>query len=117
MTHTIPDIPFSIKNGSRFSQDPHKSHWKVAKHILRYIKGTDRFGIQYTVDTPQLMGFTYFDWARSVDDRKSTLGFVYHFGSTHIPWSCKKQSAIALSSVEAEYRVVILASQEALWLR
>jgi hypothetical protein len=62
------------------------------------------------------VGFTDSNWAGSIDDRKSTSGFVYHFGSAPIAWSCKKQLAIALSSAKAEYRVVVLASQEVLWI-
>ena len=72
LTHTKPDIAFAVGLVSRFSQDPHESHWKVAKRILRYIKGTVRFGIQYTVGTPDLVGFTYSNWDGSVDDQKST---------------------------------------------
>jgi hypothetical protein len=117
LTHTRHDICFAVGLVSRFSQDPHESHWKAAKHILRYIQGTTNFGIQYSSGASQLVGFTDFDWAGSVDDRKSTSGFVYCLGSAPVTWSCKKQSAIALSSAEAEYRAAVLASQEVLWLR
>eukprot|EP00253_Pinus_taeda_P013207 PITA_13207 len=34
-----------------------------------------------------------------------------------ITWACKKEAAISLSSVEAEYRGAVEASKEALWLR
>eukprot|EP00253_Pinus_taeda_P015470 PITA_15470 len=34
-----------------------------------------------------------------------------------ITWACKKQAAISLSSAEVEYRGVVEASKEALWLR
>jgi hypothetical protein len=63
------------------------------------------------------VGFIDFDLAGSVDDRKSTSEFVYCLGSTPITWSCKKQSAIALSSAEDEYCVVVLAIREVLWIR
>jgi hypothetical protein len=33
-----------------------------------------------------------------------------------VTWACKKQQAISLSSAEAEYRAMVNASQEALWL-
>ena len=116
MNHNQPIFAFSIGLVSRFSQDPHQSHSKPAKHILRYIEGIARFGIQYTVGTSELVGFTNFDWFRLVDDKKSTSSFVYHFGSSPIAWSYKKQSSIALSSVEVEYHVAVLASQVVLWL-
>ena len=110
MTHTRPNISFAVGLVSRFSKDPHESHWKVAKHILRYIHDTSKFDILYTTGSSQLEGFTDSDWAGSIDDRKSTSGFFYSLGSTPIAWSCKKQSSIALSSAEDEYRVVVLAS-------
>eukprot|EP00253_Pinus_taeda_P008523 PITA_08523 len=42
---------------------------------------------------------------------------VFTLGSGPITWACKKQAAISLSSVEAEYRGAVEASKEALWLR
>lgn len=117
LTHTRPDIAFAVGLVSRFSQDPHESHWRDEKRILRYIKGTVRFGVQYTAGTSKLVGFTDSDWVGSVDNRKSTSGFVYHFGSAPIAWSGKKQSTISLCFTEVEYHVVVLAIQEVLWLR
>jgi hypothetical protein len=64
-----------------------------------------------------LVGFTDSDWAIDPDDRKSTTGYVFILGSGPITWAYKKQHAIALSSIEVEYRAVVNASQEALWLR
>jgi hypothetical protein len=64
-----------------------------------------------------LVGFTDSDWADDPDDRKSTAGYVFSLGSRPVTWACKKQQAIALSSVEAEYQAMVNASQEALWLR
>ena len=64
-----------------------------------------------------LIGFTDFDWAGDPNDRKSTAGYVFTLGSGPITWSCKKQSAISLSSIEAEYRGAVEANKEAMWLR
>jgi hypothetical protein len=118
LTHTRPDISFAVGNMSLGSlKMSHESHWKASKCILRYIQGTTNFGIQYSSGASHLVGFTDIDWVGSVDDRKSTYGFFYCLGSTPITWSCKNKSEIALSSMEVEYRVVVLASQEVLWLR
>ena len=57
------------------------------------------------------------DWASSKEDRRSTSGFVFMIGSNPITWSSKKQPTIALSSMEAEYRVLIFATCEAMWLK
>ena len=98
-------------------QHPHESHWKASKTILRYICGTVQFRIHYsTRETPLLVGFIDFDWTGDPDDQNST-GYVFTLGSGPINWACKKQSAIALSSAEAEYRAAVQASTEATWLR
>lgn len=117
LTHTRPDISFAVGLVSRFSHDPHESHWQAAKRILRYIQGTSSHGIHYTSGEPHIVGYTNSDWAGDVTDRKSTSGFVFYLGSGPITWSCKKQTTHALSSIEAEYRSAVLASQEILWLR
>ena len=98
-------------------QTPHEIHWKAAKRILRYVRGTVQFGIHYSSGgTPLLVSFTDSDWAGDPDDRKSTTGYVFSLGSKSISCFCKKQQTITLSSVEVEYRAKVNASQEALWL-
>ena len=64
-----------------------------------------------------LVDFTDSGWAGDPDDRKSTASYVFSLGSGLVTWDCKKQQALALSSAEAEYRVVVNASQEALWFQ
>ena len=61
--------------------------------------------------------FTDSDWVSDPDDRNSTADYVFTLGSRPIIWACKKQGAVSLSSAEAEYRGVVEASKEALWLR
>eukprot|EP00253_Pinus_taeda_P013989 PITA_13989 len=118
LTHTRPDLSFAVGLVARFMQNPRESHWKAAKRILRYVRGTVQFVIHYSAkETPLLVGFTDSDWAGDPDDRKSTAGYVFTLGSGPITWACKKQAAISLSSAEAEYRGAVEASKEALWLR
>jgi hypothetical protein len=64
-----------------------------------------------------LVGFIDSDWVDDPDDQKSTIGYVFSLGSGPVTWACKKQQAISLSLVEAEYQAVVNASQEALWLQ
>ena len=116
LTHSRPDLSFVVGRVSRYMQTPHESHWKEAKRILRYIRGTIQFGIHYsTGGKPLLVGFTDSDWAGDPDDRKSTTGYVFSLGSRPVTWACKKQKDLAISSA-AEYRAAINAIQEALWL-
>eukprot|EP00253_Pinus_taeda_P018135 PITA_18135 len=63
-----------------------------------------------------LLYFTDADWAGSVDDRKSTSGGAFFMGSRLVSWFSKKQSSIALSTVEAEYVVVASCCTQLLWM-
>ena len=57
---------------------------------MRYVKGTKRFGILYTtLENSELVAYSDSDWAGSVDDRKSTSGYVFHTDSGAISWASK----------------------------
>eukprot|EP00253_Pinus_taeda_P014026 PITA_14026 len=66
--------------------------------------------------SPLLVGFTDSDCAGDPNDRKSIASYAFTLGSGPITWACKKQSVISISLAEAEYRGVVEASKEALWL-
>ena len=118
LTHSRPDIMYSVSMVSRFMHAPSKQHVGAAKRILKYIAGTLKKGVWYeSVEDPKLSGFTDSDWAGSIDDRKSTSGSVFNLGSGAITWCSKKQDSIALSSAEAEYVAAGAAAKQAIWLR
>ncbi|XP_059064572.1 secreted RxLR effector protein 161-like [Cryptomeria japonica] len=54
------------------------------------------------------------DWEGSIDDRKSTFGYVFHLGLSAIPWASKKQPIIALSTTEVEYIAANVAACQAI---
>ncbi|KAH9308523.1 hypothetical protein KI387_036434, partial [Taxus chinensis] len=102
---------------TRFMQEMKKCHWIAAKHLLRYVRGTVDFGLEYHKNTQFfLQGYTDSDYAGSVDDRKSTSRYVFHLGSGPISWVSKKQYVVDLSSTEAEYRGARGAVCEVIWL-
>ncbi|GMP96916.1 hypothetical protein CsSME_00045349 [Camellia sinensis var. sinensis] len=57
------------------------------------------------------------DWGGDLDERKSTSGYAFMLSDGAISWSSKKQSCIALSTMEAEFVACSSAVQEAVWLR
>jgi hypothetical protein len=90
LVNTRPDIYFSMSTLSQFMSEPRKLHWVVAKHVLRYLRGTIGYGLRYfSSGEVMLQGYTDSDWARSADDRKSTSGTC--LGSTIISWISRKQ--------------------------
>ena len=46
---TMLDIAYVVNLLARFSAKPTKQHWNGAKHILRYLKGTEDLGLFYKV--------------------------------------------------------------------
>ena len=48
LTTTRPYISYSVSILSQFLAKPCETHWKVAKQVLRYLKGTINFGLLYT---------------------------------------------------------------------
>ena len=76
------DIMYAVSLISRFMETPKETHWQVGKRILRYMNGAKEYGVLYsTSDNFKLICYTESDWAGSVDDRKSTSGYVFHLGS------------------------------------
>eukprot|EP00253_Pinus_taeda_P007975 PITA_07975 len=115
---TRPDIMFAVSLISGFMERPKEAHWQAAKRIMRYVKGTKRFGILYTSsESSNLFGYTDSDWDGSVDDRKSTSGYLFHMGSGAISWASKKQPIVALSTAEAEYVAATAAACQGVWMR
>ena len=50
-------------------------------------------------------------------NRRSTSGYCSFIGGNLVTWQSKKQSVVARSSVEAEFRVVAHGICEIMWIR
>ena len=114
---TRPDIAYAVSSLSQFNQNPGKAHWISAKRILRYLKGTQHFGLLFTKNGKNLHGYVDADWGAAVDDRRSYTGFVFKLANSAISWESRKQRTVALSSTEAEYMALTEAAKETTYLR
>jgi hypothetical protein len=117
LVNTKPDICFALNTLSQDMVEPRHVHWIATKHVLRYLHGTIAYGLRYVLDGEvKLQGYTDFDWAGSVVDRESTSGCCFYLGSGLISWLSRKQTLVALRSIEAEYIAASVASYEEVWL-
>eukprot|EP00253_Pinus_taeda_P031300 PITA_31300 len=111
------DIMHAVGIIGRFQANPKETHLQAVKRIFKYLQGTKNYGLWYPRDTDlTLHAYTEADWAESMDDRKSTSGGAFFMGSRLISWFCKKQSSIALSTVEAEYVATTSCYTQLLWM-
>ena len=62
------------------------------------------------------MGYVDADTARDLDDRRSTMGYVFTLGEGPLFWKSMVQALVALSTTELEYMEVAKSAKEALWL-
>lgn len=97
---------------------PTKTHWFVAKRILRFLKYTIYHGL-FLQHHQQLCvsAFTDADWASNRDDRTSTSTHIVYFGGNAISWCSKKQKSVARSSTKAEHRALASCTAEVLWIQ
>lgn len=107
LTHTRPDLAFTVQHQSQYLQKPISSHMHTTLHILRYLQGSSEVGV-FISSSPDLSLSAYCDsyWATCPDTRKSVTGFCILLGGSLIGWKAKKQPVVSLSSAEAEYRAI-----------
>lgn len=118
LTVTRPDLMFVVCLISRYMAEPKEEHMMIAKRVLRYLKGTLELGVFYRRSTDaRLLGYTDSDYARDVNDRKSTSGYVFLLNGAAICWSSRKQGIVTLSSTEAEYVAATACACHCVWLK
>ena len=118
LTATQSDVMFVVSLISRFMDCPTELHLQLAKRLLRYLKGTIDFGVFYKKEgNEELIGYTDSDYARDLDDRKSTSSYVFMLGLGALSWSSNKQPMVSLSTTEAEFIATTSCVCQAIWLR
>ncbi|KAH9801961.1 retrovirus-related pol polyprotein from transposon RE2 [Citrus sinensis] len=117
LTFTRPDITHAVNKVCQHFQSPTKQDLKAVTRILCYLKGTLDFGLRFLEQSSnQLYAFSESDWAGCLETRRSTTGFCVYLGANLILWCSKKQSTVARSTAEAEYRALSSTTAELTWI-
>lgn len=114
--HTRLDILSSVIVLARFQKAPAAYH-KAAKRVLRYLRGTTKFGIRYFRTNIEVNGFVNGDFAGDQKDRKPMSGYIVTLASAPCIWTSEKQGTAALSTCEAKYHSMVSATKELVWIK
>lgn len=117
LTLSRPDIAFSVNKLSQHLHNPTSLHWNACKRLLRYLKGTISFVLEFhPAACMALEGFADADWASCQDGRRSTGGHCVFLGENLVVWNAKKQDVVSKSSAESQYRSLSNLTFDIVWL-
>jgi len=102
MMCTRPDNCHIVGLVSWFQTNPGFAHWREVKRIYIYLKGTTDYMICYQAPDLRLVGYSDANWGGHPDERKSTSGYAFLLNGGTITWYSKKQTCVALCTMEAE---------------
>ncbi|KAM1687291.1 hypothetical protein ACFX2K_035286 [Malus domestica] len=118
LTITRPDISYSVNLANQFMHSHTLVHWEIVKRILRYLKSSVGRGIiMKNNGLNHILAYIDADWAGNALDRKSSTSFCTFVRGNLVTWKSKKQTVIARSSAEAEYRAMAAIACELIWLK
>ncbi|CAL1375187.1 unnamed protein product [Linum trigynum] len=118
LTVTRPDIQYAVNLLSQGVHSPTQAHVDLATRVLRYLKQSPGNGLFLPAQSSlTLTAYCDADWGGCPTTRRSTTGYFIRLGRAPVSWRTKKQTVVACSSVEAEYRAMATTVSELIWLR
>ena len=110
MIATHPDIAFTMRVVSHYMSNPSRKHWDAVKGAMQYLHDSKDMCICFGGKDASVVGYTDANYARDLDKRRSTSGYVFTFTGDVVSWSSRRQDT------EAKYGVASKACKEAIWL-
>ncbi|RDX85725.1 Copia protein, partial [Mucuna pruriens] len=112
------NIAYAISVVNQFMRDPKERHLQAVERILQYLKASPGKGLLLRKEgTLSMEIYTDVDYAGSIMDRKSTLGYCMLLGGNLVTWRSKKQNVVARSSAKVEFRAMTHGICEGLWMK
>jgi hypothetical protein len=125
-TNTRCDIAFAVSQAARFSANPKQSHATALKGIIRYLKRTRDQGmilkptgnldLELYVDA-DFCGMFGHEVPSNPDSARSRTGYVILLSGFPLIWKSQFQTALACSTLEAEYNALSLSLKALLPLK
>jgi hypothetical protein len=115
MVYTRPDIAFALGRLSQYMQDPAEHHERALRRLLRYVRSTVGFRIQFG-PYGKLVVYSDADWASDRTDRKSITAAVGLIGHGPVFWGSRKQTGVATATTEAEYVAMCFTAKQGQWI-
>ena len=116
---TRPDITFVVNKLCKFMSNPGDIHWKQLKHLIRYMAGTQEWGLTYEMGEENehaVKGFSDSSFGDCPDTGRSTLAYVFTYHKAILSWYSKLNGYVTLSTNHSEYSALAVAAREAEWL-
>nr|KYP54650.1 Retrovirus-related Pol polyprotein from transposon TNT 1-94 [Cajanus cajan] len=117
MNFSRPHIGYVVSRLSRYTHSPNQNHWEALARLMRYLRGTMDYGIEYSGFLVVLEGHSDANWISNLDETKSSSGYVFTLGGGAIAWRSVRKSIIARSTMESEFVALEMTRTEAEWLR
>ena len=115
---TRPDIAFVVGVLGRYHNNPGIDHWRDAKKVIRYHKGTKDYMLMYRrTDSLEVIGYSDSDFVGCVGSCKSTSGYIFKLVDEAVSWRIAKQTLTATSTVEVEFVSCFEVSPHGVWLK
>lgn len=108
----------NVRSNSEQNRYSTNSGSRLCRHIVRYLKGTQRHGIKYIKYdglSSDLIGFSDSDFTEAVKTRRFTRGYVFRLSNGPVTWASNKQTSVSLYTAEVEYVAASHATKEVIW--
>lgn len=103
-TQTRPDITAAVRWLCQYVSQPTQSHKDALITLLRYLKGTQQYGISFrkTGKGVHLLLYTDATWGSDLDDRRGISSYVMEYDGGILDWKARKQPYVTGSAMESE---------------
>ena len=116
MSFLRPDIAYTVGRLSRYTQCPNQEHWDALARLMKYLRGSIDYAIEYSGFPAVLERFSDANWIFDLGETKSISGYVFTLGGGAITWRSTRQTIIARSTMESEFVAFEMTGSEVEWL-